>query len=731
MWTYRELNERANQVGHWLQSLGVGPEVRVGLCLDRSADLIVGLLGILKAGGAYVALDPRYPSERLAFMLQDAQAPLLLTSSSILDILPWSPVVAVCLDKDALLIEGQSRSNLPIPVGVSNLAYIIYTSGSMGSPKGVCVEHGGLTNFILAQIADFGIGPQSRVCQFSSISFDAALPQIFTPLLVGSSTCLADADALMPGHPLLETLRAQEISCIVLPPSALSALPEGPASLETLVVAGEPCPTALAKRLAKARRFLKAHGVTEATVGTTICEYEEALEERNTVPMGRVQSNMSLYVLDPAALSRPDRNGALRLQLAPVGVIGELFIGGAGVARGYLNQPELTAERFVPDPFSTRPNARLYRTGDLARRLPDGTLEFVGRADQQVKVRGFRIEPGEVEALLREHDAVRDAAVVAQSDQAGAGASDARLVAYVVPEPDYQGGSEEEVGQWQQEQVKQWQALYDQTYREDEESAAPAAKQDALLDLRGWNSSYTGTAIAPDQMQVWVESTVDRIRSSGPVGRVLEMGCGTGLLLLRLAADLGCQHYSGCDFSAATLHRLKGHLKTLAESPSEFSSWTSRVSLEQRLADDFSGLPASSFDTVVVNSVAQYFPSADYLRRVVAGAVAVTAPGGRVFLGDLRSLPLLEAQHASIALYQREQKAKAEDAGDTPLSSSVPVEVSASELSAQVSHLVSGEEELLIDPALFQCSNSPLLGTLSPRIGRVEVLLKRGSFWTS
>ncbi|HEY0737636.1 MAG TPA: amino acid adenylation domain-containing protein, partial [Herpetosiphonaceae bacterium] len=414
--TYQTLDARANQLAHHLRSLGVGPEVRVGLCVERSLDLIVGLLGIMKAGGAYVPLDPAYPQERLAFMLADSQVPLVLTQEHLLAGLPASQARYVCFDQIEEQIAQEPATPPADMLYADNLAYVIYTSGSTGRPKGVLVTHRGLGNLVAAQVRAFDIRPDSRVLQFASISFDASVSEVLTALLTGATLVLATRDDLLPGTALLRLLREQAISVVTLPPSALAVLTdEAVPALRTLVVAGESCSPALAERWAAGRRFVNAYGPTEATVCATVAE---AYTGGQHLTIGHPISNTQIYLLDQ------------HLQPAPIGVPGEIYIAGVSLARGYLSRPDLTAERFIPSPFADMPGARLYRSGDWARYRADGNLEFLGRRDDQVKLRGFRIELGEVEAVLEQHAAVREAVVVVREDAPG----DQRLVAYVVAE---------------------------------------------------------------------------------------------------------------------------------------------------------------------------------------------------------------------------------------------------------------------------------------------------------
>ena len=411
--TYRELNRRANQLAHHLRTLGVGPEVRVGLCLERSLEMVVGILAVLKAGGAYVPLDPAYPQERLAFMVREARMPVLVTTGALTDVLPSGGEQRVRLDVDAGVLARQPEDN-PAPSAVAeNLAYVIFTSGSTGRPKGTLLTHRGLCNTALAAVETRGVRPDSRVLQFAAFSFDSSVSDIFSALMAGACLVQASRDSILPGAGLDGLLKKQRVTLVTLTPSVLAQQEAGGyPKLETVISAGEACTPELVRKWKTGRRFLNEYGPTEVTVCATIDEDVRA--ERLTI--GKPLPNVQVYVLD----------GGLRP--VPAGVVGELYVGGRGLARGYLERPELTAERFVPNPYDSEPGARMYRTGDLARWLPGGELEYVGRADSQVKVRGFRIELGEIEAVLADHPEVKEGAVAAREDGPGG----KRLVAYYV-----------------------------------------------------------------------------------------------------------------------------------------------------------------------------------------------------------------------------------------------------------------------------------------------------------
>ncbi|HCY85951.1 MAG TPA: non-ribosomal peptide synthetase, partial [Desulfobacteraceae bacterium] len=420
--TYAALNERANQAGRYLRETGVTPGTRVAICMERSVDMIVGILGILKAGGAYVPVDPVYPADRIRYMLDDSAAQVIVTEIQRLDALPEHDAKVICLDAEASAIGREKGANLSCGVTAEDLAYVIYTSGSTGKPKGVMIRHRGLPNLAQAQIRLFGVKSSSRVLQFASMSFDASISEIAMALCAGAALCLASKAELMPGAALEETLVRHAITHVTLPPTALAVMrPETLFALSTIVVAGEACPPELARLWSKGRVFINAYGPTESTVCASGMRYEGSPLQTGRLPIGRPIANTQLYILDR------------HLQPVPVGVPGELHIGGVGLAKGYLNRPDLTDEKFIPNPFATDDigeDSRIYKTGDLCRYLPDGNIEFLGRMDHQVKIRGFRIEPGEIEAVLRAHGQVKDAVV----DIRSSGNGDRQLVAYVTPD---------------------------------------------------------------------------------------------------------------------------------------------------------------------------------------------------------------------------------------------------------------------------------------------------------
>ena len=405
--TYQQLNQKANQLAHYLQQLGVQLDNIVGICLDCSLDMMIGLLAILKAGGAYLPLDPSYPQERLQFMVKDTQVSLILTCSSLTNFQPEKSenLSIINLDQDWDIISQYSLDNPNTNLTLNHLAYLIYTSGSTGQPKGVLIEHRGLNHLIQAQKAVFNIQPHHRILQFASLSFDASIFEIVMALATGATLYLGSKETRLPGQNLIQFLQQNAITHVTLPPAVLSVLPKAHLrTLQTIIAAGEPCSAEIVQQWGVNRRFFNAYGPTEATVWSTVAEITNA---KSMPPIGRPIPNTEIYILDPY------------LQPVPVGISGEIYIGGENLARGYLNRPNLTAESFI-----NYQGKLVYKTGDLGRYRSDGNIGYMSRIDQQVKIRGFRIELTEIEAILRQHPTVKNVVVIADKNQ--------QLIAYLV-----------------------------------------------------------------------------------------------------------------------------------------------------------------------------------------------------------------------------------------------------------------------------------------------------------
>ncbi|MEV7627238.1 amino acid adenylation domain-containing protein [Actinoplanes sp. NPDC089786] len=625
--TYADLDARSNRRARLLIDLGVGPETVVAVALPRDAELIVALLAVLKAGGAYLPVDLDYPADRLAFLVEDARPALVLTTRSVsgrwenaLFLDDPGTVTATAAQHPGAIRDHERRG----PLTPAHAAYIIYTSGSTGRPKGVVVSHRGVTDLLDWAVERVGADLLRHVLAATSLTFDVSVFEMFAPLTCGGRIELVEDLLALAERPWSGTL----ISAV---PSALASLiHDGDLRVGTegVVVAGE----ALTARMVDdirgtwpGARIANIYGPTEATVYATA--WFAGPETAPLPPIGAPVTHARAYVLDD------------HLRPVPLGVPGELYLGGTGVARGYLNRPGLSAGRFVADPFDGA-GARMYRTGDIVRWGRDGQLEFAGRSDDQVKIRGFRIEPGEIESVLAGHPLVEHTAVVVREDRPG----DRRLVAYVVPdEAVVSGGGGEQVDEWQQ--------IYDRLYGRDE------------ADFAGWNSSFTGEPIDLGEMRQWRDDAVAAVVEFGGA-RVLEIGVGSGLLMSRLVDK--ADEYWATDLSPVVIERLRAKVGD-------------RVRLRAQPADDVTGLPSGHFDTVVLNSVVQYFPDAAYLSRVLRQALTLLAPGGRIFVGDVRNLRLLRHFHEGV-LSRR---------------------LSGDRLRRAVDQAVAVEKELLLDPDFF------------------------------
>jgi amino acid adenylation domain-containing protein len=425
--TYSELNRRANQLAHHLRSLGVSPEVRVGICVERSVEMVVAILGTLKAGGAYVPLDPTYPRERLAFMLEDAKVSVLLTQQRLLAGLPEHRATVACLDTGWEVISRESVDSVKSEVTVENLAYVIYTSGSTGRPKGITLRHSGVVNNLVDLNRSFEIGVEDRILAISSPSFDMCVYEVLGTLAAGATIVMPDASVAKDPSHWAKLIVKHRVTVWNSAPQLLEMLVSyvedraelRPRFLRVAILGGDWVPVTLPARLkalAENVKVIVLGGATEASIHSIVYPVEKADPSWRSIPYGRPMANQHAYILDPY------------LQPVPVGVPGELHLGGVGLARGYFDRPDLTAEKFIPNPFGQQPGDRLYKTGDLARYMPDGNIELIGRVDYQVKIRGHRIELGEIIAALKQHPTIQQAVVVAREDEPG----NKRLVAYVV-----------------------------------------------------------------------------------------------------------------------------------------------------------------------------------------------------------------------------------------------------------------------------------------------------------
>ncbi|MFI0350764.1 amino acid adenylation domain-containing protein [Actinomadura sp. 9N407] len=670
--SYAELNAEVNRLARLLRRNGAGPERVVALALPRSAEMVIALFAVLRTGAAYLPLELDYPADRLDYMLADAAPACLVSHGTIAAGLTFDGAVIEMDDpsvRAALrdlpgddLTEEESTGFTPgTPGRMDRPAYVIYTSGSTGRPKGVVTPYRGLTNMQFNHRANIfdpvvaSAGRGLRIAHTVSFSFDMSWEELLW-LIEGHEVHVCDEDLRRDAEALTAYLREHRIDVINVTPTYAQhlldegLLDEGPRGDEhrppLVLLGGEAVPTSVWERLAEADGVLgyNLYGPTEYTINTL----GGGTEDSATPTVGKPIWNTRGYVLD----------GWLRP--VPPGAPGELYIAGAGLARGYLGRADLTAERFVADPFDEN-GGRMYRTGDLVRVRADGNIDFLGRTDDQVKIRGYRVELEEIETALAAEPGVGQAAVIAaDTDMPGV----KRLLGYVVPDGTRDGAADEQLAEWRQ--------IYDAEYTE-------VGTVVHAEEFAGWDSSYDGGPIPLEHMREWRETTVERIRALGP-RRMLEIGVGTGLLLTRLAPD--CAEYWGTDFSAPVIGKLRDDLGP-----------DSDVRLSCRPAHDTGGLPREYFDTIVINSVIQYFPGAGYLADVIAKAMDLLVPGGTLFVGDVRDLRSVRAFHSAIQLGR--------GGGDV----------------AAVDRAVRMEKELLLEPAFFAS-----LGGAA----RVEVRTKRG-----
>ncbi|HKX61326.1 MAG TPA: amino acid adenylation domain-containing protein, partial [Verrucomicrobiae bacterium] len=640
----------------------------VGICAERSLEMIVGLLGILKAGGAYVPLDCCYPKERLAFMLGDSGAPVLLTQKRLVESLPAFSGQMVCLD-DVGGTANESVSNVDSRTTPDNLAYVIYTSGSTGHPKGVGIEHRNAVAFVEWVKTVFSADQLAGVLASTSICFDLSVFEIFGTLCHGGQVILAENALECAGLPGRDQIRL--INSV---PSVMTELLRSgalPPSVRTVTLAGEPLSRELVREIYARPGIEKVYdlyGPSETTTYSTV-----ALRQAEEPPtIGRPIAGTQIYVVDS------------RLEPVPPGVCGELVIGGAGVGRGYLRRDELTAAKFIADPWSPQGDGRLYRTGDQGRYRPDSNLELLGRLDDQVKVRGFRIELGEVESVLSEHPLVENCAVVARSEPESA---DRQLISFIVParaEAEKKTASEDA---WLNQIVAQFESGYGAAIREN----ARDQTQDPTLNIYAWS----GLQRTEHEVNDWIEGIASRLLASKPK-RLLEIGCGTGLLLFRLAPHVA--EYWATDLSPSALDDIRRRLGPAGLDPS-------KIKLIEQKAHEFSGLPAFQFDGVILNGVIEYFPNVDYLLRVLKGTVGLLAPGGFVFLGAIPNLAAQEILHVGGEL------SRAADSED------------GATLRRQARNRMAADRRLLVTPEFFRELPKEI-----PEVTAINVQVLRGAF---
>ncbi|MDM8560647.1 non-ribosomal peptide synthase/polyketide synthase [Candidatus Parabeggiatoa sp. HSG14] len=704
--SYIALNKRANQIAHWLRRIGIKPNDFVGILEERGIDFLAAMLGILKAGSAFLPIDPSYPDDRVQYMVTDSQIHTLITRGVLFDKIATEIEGEdylhdlLCFDDSKPRFSGKTTfireiekeptvntDNLNEP---TDIAYMLYTSGSTGLPKGTMVRHNGAVNHIYAEFDELAFHQNTAFLQSAPSSSDISVWQFLAPILIGGHTVIVDFETICDPVKLFKVIKKQQVTLIELVPVVMQGVLEHIAqlpkeeqtlpALEWAMVTGEAVSPALVNQWLQTYpniKLVNAYGPTEAADDICQAVLDKPLSAKQlNVPIGKPIANLSLYVLDR------------HLKLQPIGVYGEICVSGIGVGAGYWRNEERTRANFVNNPYADELHGEtIYRTGDLGRWLPDGSLEFIGRLDHQVKIRGFRIELGEIEGVLSQYPAVRETIVIDREDEEQPG--DKRLVAYLIA--NMQGeGLQAQIKELHTEQVSLWQDLHEDSYGD-----APS-HDDPTFNIIGWDSTYTGQQLPDEVMHERVDTTIDRILSLQPEN-VLEIGCGTGLLMYRIVPH--CKNFVGTDLSSVALKRLEDSKSSVK------INGLKDVTLLQKMADDFEGFETDTFDTLVMNSVVQYFPSIDYLLQVLKGSFTVVKTGGSIFIGDVRSLPLIKAYHASV------QFSKAEDS------------VTQLELEQHIRKQMVQEQELAIAPAFFIA-----LKTHFPQISHVEIQPEHGVF---
>ena len=680
--TYRELNMKANQLASCLKDRykkHCGKEIQrntlIGIYIDRSLDMIIAILGILKAGAAYVPFDSDAPEERLKFKINDCGCSIVLTDTNNLKsllILAETDTFPLSLDGYRDEIEKFSDINPEIINTSADLAYIIYTSGSTGKPKGVMIEHKSVVNLLksLENVYDFS-EEYNKSTFFTSYVFDVSVSEIFAPLINGAELHIfSDSVKKLPVE-IGNYIREKEINYLYLPPVLLSVLPRDKyESLRTVIYAGEPCDMETAGYWSDKVRLFNLYGPTEAT----IYAIGKQIVKNEVEQIGKPMTNVKAYVLNTD------------LDMVPIGEEGELYLGGEGVARGYFNRAELTAECFIDNPFISEEdiakgnNLKIYKTGDVVKWLPDGNIEYFGRNDDQIKLRGYRIELGEIEAKLNSHESVKQSVVLCK------GNDDSKyLAAFFIP-----SGKEIISSNDKQDFVSDWQDLYESEYRE--------VNNNVESDFGVWNSSYTGEPISLIEMEEWRSSTVNRILSYNPQ-TILEIGCGTGLLMYKLLKY--CNLYYGTDFSESVINSLKKN----TENKNFENVYLAAVSADE--TDKIELINKSELpDTVIINSVIQYFPDGKYLDDVLSKSIDVIEENGILFIGDVRDYRLIGEFYISIELYKAQKNNE---------------EISIKALSECITEKIKSEKELNVSPEYFI-----EYAKKDSRVSYLEILPRRG-----
>jgi amino acid adenylation domain-containing protein/FkbM family methyltransferase len=669
--TYKELNERSNQLAHYLQSEGIQKETLIPICIERGLEMIIALLGILKAGGVFVPIDPEYPLDRIDYMLTDTKANMILSSKkSRSKLQTLAKIDIIEIDGDQIFLHNHLSENLGTPVRPDQLAYLIYTSGSTGNPKGVMIQHNSLVNLLTSIIKYLDFKADSCFLSVTTFSFDICYLEFFVPLISGGKLVVVPRDLAIDGYKLANSIAQHLPTHMQGTPSTWQLLLDSKwrnkESLKILI-GGEAVKETIKEQLTQIGTVYNLYGPTETTIWSAI----KKLTANERVLIGKPIDNTSIFILNDQE------------QLCPPKIVGQICIGGDGLARGYLNQPDLTNKKFIRNRFSKFENDRLYKTGDFGRWLPDGNIEYLGRLDDQVKIRGYRIELGEIEAALQKVNFIDQAVVVTKTDAEG----DKQLISYYVPSNKAIKVKEKELFS---RQVATWQAVYETEY-----AITTEGDNNEEFDINIWKDSFTGQPIPPVQMQEWLQDIVELIMQENP-DHVLEIGSGTGLIYYQLAGKI--KKYIGTDIAASSINKIKQRINNslIDYGPTELYVCAAH---EVSLPDD------QDVDTIVLNSVVQYFPGEDYMNEVISKCVSTLKDGGRIIIGDVRDNRLLELFKMRLEMQK--------------LSSSVSID----ELIWLAGQEVLKEEELCFSPEYFYN-----LQIIHPIITHVDIKWKKSSY---
>ncbi len=662
---YQELNERSNRLAHFLIKQGIQKGERIALALDRSEELIISLIAIMKSGAAYVPLDPAYPKKQIEYMLEDSSAKILLTSRAYQNKFSSESQELILEDLENEL-EECSQEDPNVAVNGSDLAYVIYTSGSSGKPKGTQIEHHSLVNFLLSMQKVPGISPEDRLLAVTTISFDIAGLELYLPLISGAELVVADSESVKDGRLLLDLIRNEKISIMQATPSSWRMILDAgwnEAINIKVLCGGEALSRDLAGSLKeKCSSLWNMYGPTETTIWSTL---KQIINFDQEISIGRPIANTQVYLLDQYL--KPVRKGGS----------GEIYIAGDGLARAYLNNPELTAAAFVKDPFTDQSDKKMYRTGDLGRYTAEGDIQCLGRIDNQVKIRGHRIELGAIEESLLMQKSIKEAVVIAREDHPG----DKRLVAYIVPE--HAEGTNK---------APSWQERWEDLYKRGIQSESELSIGEQQLDI-AVAQEISGRTDIREEVEEWLKQSVDRIKAIN-AKTVMELGCGAGQLVFELAPY--AEKFIATDYAETAIDKLK---EKLSAEPEKYKN----VVAITAPADDFSFVNNGSLDLVIINGVVQYFPDASYLVKVIKEASRAIKNGGCIYIGDMQGKSTLPMYHAYDQLNRTDENLKISD------------------FKKICDRRVKLEDELVADPGFFYKLNE-----LIPEISGVNVQLREG-----